>query len=98
MVEYDKLTQDEKRALKGAFAAFRTTDVYKYWASVVQGQINGRVVKCMQPVKNVDQTYEQEYEKGETQGLQSALNLFTMLEEHMESELPAKTEESENEQ
>lgn len=97
-MEYDKLSADEKKLLASAFGAFRKSDVYLYWKSVVEGQINGRVAIVMRPTKSVDETYEQEYTKGETQGLQAALNLFTMLEEHIESELPAQTEESENEQ
>lgn len=93
-MELDKLSQDEKKILATAFGAFRKTDVYAYWKSVIEGQINGRVVSVMQPVGGADATYEQEYRKGEAQGLQSALSLFTMLEESIESELPAPAEEN----
>lgn len=92
---YDDLKKEECEILRNQLASFMHSDAFAYWKHVCDAQAQGRVADILMPSKP-DLVLEQEYKKGEIQGLQLAVGMITLLFDNVSQKFNEVNEENPN--
>ena len=93
--KYDDLKAADCEVLRNQFASFMNSDAFKYWSYVCEEQAKGRIADVLAPSKP-DLVLEQEYKKGEIQGLQLAVGMITLLFDAVSQKFNETQEENPN--
>lgn len=89
---------DSLRQLRDNARAIKANPAFVEWERQVMGQVEGRRQDWARPLANHDELYEQEYRKGEANGMFQAIKHWDLMIELLDTEVKEATENAEAEQ
>lgn len=73
-----------------AFVSLENAQPFQVWKAVMEAQSNRRRGEIFQPLSGSEGVFNQEYLKGEVQGIMLSLGMFQLLKEEVEARIEDK--------